>query len=403
MEHRPPRRTVTWFPSTSHSRQARGGGPAEVTRNCVDQGGEPLSNVLGYRAGMAWSDDPVSELYGLPLASFTGERNALAARLKKSGDAEAAAEVKALAKPSISAWAVNQLAREAGPALQSMLEAGDRARAAQSKALAGGSADDLRARLDDLRDALLELRARAAKILEDGGHAAGDDTLERVTTTLRTASQAPEAAELVLEGRLAEDLDPLGITVLNAGPRLVITAPRGRRAAAGQRAAESAGGAKEARAESVRERLKRIAEEAHAGKRAPAPATARRQAAAVAAPAAKASAKARSTAQARAHAQAKAREAREQARRERVEDARRRREEERAERERRRKAEEQAAKLRAALHQAEADDARAKRAVEAAEEALQSARQALSLAKDEREETLSAARQARAELERVDT
>jgi hypothetical protein len=54
-------------------------------------------------------DDDVDELFKVPLAEFTGNRNALAARLKKESRAEDAERVKALSKPSVSAWAVNQL------------------------------------------------------------------------------------------------------------------------------------------------------------------------------------------------------------------------------------------------------------------------------------------------------
>ena len=54
-------------------------------------------------------NDEVDELYQLPLAEFTGARNALAARLKQSGRANDASLVKALQKPPVSAWAVNQL------------------------------------------------------------------------------------------------------------------------------------------------------------------------------------------------------------------------------------------------------------------------------------------------------
>src|ERR1041384_90963 len=53
--------------------------------------------------------DEVDALFKLPLAEFTSARNDLAARLKREGRANDSNFVKALAKPSISAWAVNQL------------------------------------------------------------------------------------------------------------------------------------------------------------------------------------------------------------------------------------------------------------------------------------------------------
>ena len=54
----------------------------------------------------------IDRLYSLPLAEFTPERNELAKRLRKDGDTDAAAAVKALKKPSVAAWAVNQVQRD---------------------------------------------------------------------------------------------------------------------------------------------------------------------------------------------------------------------------------------------------------------------------------------------------
>ena len=54
-------------------------------------------------------DDEVDALFRLPLAEFTSARNALAAKLKKSGRGDEATRVKALAKPQISDVGVNQL------------------------------------------------------------------------------------------------------------------------------------------------------------------------------------------------------------------------------------------------------------------------------------------------------
>src|SRR5205085_6874781 len=79
----------------------------------------------------------VGELYGLPLEEFTAARNALAKDLAKAGDKAMAAEVKRLAKPSKTAWALNQLARRQAEDVERLLEAGERLRAAQQRALAG--------------------------------------------------------------------------------------------------------------------------------------------------------------------------------------------------------------------------------------------------------------------------
>ena len=79
----------------------------------------------------------VDELYGLPLDRFTPERNALARELRNGGERERGAEVAALRKPSVAAWAVNQLVRTQKSAIGELFEAGDGLRAAQDDVLAG--------------------------------------------------------------------------------------------------------------------------------------------------------------------------------------------------------------------------------------------------------------------------
>ena len=73
----------------------------------------------------------VDALFRLPVAEFTVARNALAAELKKSGRGEDAARVKALAKPSISAWAVNQLYWDHREEFDQLIALGERIHQAQ--------------------------------------------------------------------------------------------------------------------------------------------------------------------------------------------------------------------------------------------------------------------------------
>src|SRR5678816_1545408 len=54
-------------------------------------------------------ENAVDGLFQLPLSDFIAARKALAARLKQLGHPTEAERVKVLAKPSTSAWAVNQL------------------------------------------------------------------------------------------------------------------------------------------------------------------------------------------------------------------------------------------------------------------------------------------------------
>jgi hypothetical protein len=150
------------------------------------------------------------ELFGLPPEEFVAARDELARRLRREGDAEAAKQVKALRRPSLSAWAVNRLARERGRALGSLLAAGERLRAAHQAALAGEGAAELRSAAKAEREAVAGLVETALELLREAGHPTTDATRDRVAATLHAAAASPEAADLVRDGRLTTDLDPSG-------------------------------------------------------------------------------------------------------------------------------------------------------------------------------------------------
>src|ERR1043165_6415356 len=82
-------------------------------------------------------DDEIDGLFRLPLAEFTGARNALAVRLKKEGRPNDAERVKLLGKPSISAWTVNQLYWNHCKAFDQLMATGKRLRPAEKLRLAG--------------------------------------------------------------------------------------------------------------------------------------------------------------------------------------------------------------------------------------------------------------------------
>ena len=152
-------------------------------------------------------------LFTLPLADFTAARNALASRLKKAGNADSAAAVKALPKPSISAWAVNQLHWLHAPEFTSLLAAGDRFREAQQAQLAGRKAD-IRGTLEARHAALTAATALAARVLKSGGHAATPDLMRRVATTLETLATYGSLSAGPSAGRLLDDVEPAGFAAL---------------------------------------------------------------------------------------------------------------------------------------------------------------------------------------------
>jgi hypothetical protein len=186
--------------------------------------------------------DEVDRLYGLALAQFTKARDELARELRKAGQGEASAEVKALAKPSLSAWTVNQLARKEPLQVRALMTAGERLRKAQSELLGGGDPEELQAALQRQRQVVDALVESAKRILEKAGQPATEATLERVRGTLTAAAGDEEGARLVEQGRLAKDLEPVGfggVTAVPSGKRRRAQ-PKGRNDEGRKRRAEAA-------------------------------------------------------------------------------------------------------------------------------------------------------------------
>jgi hypothetical protein len=153
--------------------------------------------------------DAIDRLYELPLDEFTAARNALA---KETGDAS----VKQLKKPSVPAWAVNQLARRREVDLRRLLRAGEKLEEAQKEALRGGSQSAFERARSDERDAVRLLRTAAAEVLRDGGHPASDQSLERIAQTLRAGAATEEGRAALRTGRLTDDIEPQGFDAFAA-------------------------------------------------------------------------------------------------------------------------------------------------------------------------------------------
>jgi len=158
-------------------------------------------------------DADVDALFQLPLAEFTGARNELAARLKKAGRGNDANLVKILSKPSISAWAVNQLYWNYRDEFDRLQVAGQRLRQLQTSGLAG-KVTNVRASLEERRDALSHLADLATELLTDAGHSPTQDTIRRITSTLEAISSQAHLADGPTPGRLTQDVDLPGFESL---------------------------------------------------------------------------------------------------------------------------------------------------------------------------------------------
>lgn len=164
---------------------------------------KPLSVVPDLEAEL-------DDLYALLPADFTRARNDLVQRLKQAGQADAAAGVKQLRKPTVPLWAVNQLARRHPDEVRALLDAGDQLRAAQQAALRGESRE-LRTATAEERKLLNGLTQRGEDLLREAGHSADP---KRIAGTLRAAAVDPAGRELLEQGRLSEELEATGFGAL---------------------------------------------------------------------------------------------------------------------------------------------------------------------------------------------
>jgi hypothetical protein len=155
------------------------------------------------------------ELFRLPLSEFTAARNALVAKLKQDGDSEESDRIKALSKPPVSAWVVNQLYWKHQSAFDRLFAAGEQFREAQAAQLAGKSAD-LRGPLDARREALGELTKLAAEVLREAGHPPSPEIMRRIMTTLEALATYGNHSGAPPAGRLTSDIDPPGFEALAA-------------------------------------------------------------------------------------------------------------------------------------------------------------------------------------------
>jgi len=169
-------------------------------------------------------DDDLDALFRLPLAEFISERTKLTARLKKEGRATDANEVKAIPKPSISVWTVNQLYWRHRDQFDRLISAGQKFRRAHTSRTAKVS--ELNEALESRRDSLNRLSDLAAALLSEAGHNPSLETLRRISTTLEAMSAYAALPDGQAAGRLTRDLDPPGFESLAPFIRAVPTTRR---------------------------------------------------------------------------------------------------------------------------------------------------------------------------------
>lgn len=186
----------------------------------------------------------LDQLYQGPAEDFTSARNAIARQLRSDGEAEAAAWVKALRKPTRAAWIVNQLQSRKREELEDALERGAELRRLQEQLLAGEVDRDALRQAARAEQGAIESLMKTAEAIGNE-HGVGAAVIERVAETLQAASSDPEVAEAIGAGRLQREARATSLGLV--GP--ATPAPKRGKAAAAPKGAESSAAAKAEEAE----------------------------------------------------------------------------------------------------------------------------------------------------------
>jgi hypothetical protein len=149
------------------------------------------------------ADEKIDQLYQLPLGEFTAARNALA---KTLAGAEGA-RVKALTKPTVVPWTVNQLYWHARKTYDRLADAGRELREAQIAALRGRASDVGRA-TEAHRTALAIAVREALALAARQKVQPSSDQLARMLEALSLAPAGPTP------GQLTELIQPSGFEAL---------------------------------------------------------------------------------------------------------------------------------------------------------------------------------------------
>ncbi|HEX9969554.1 MAG TPA: hypothetical protein VGB03_05390, partial [Acidimicrobiales bacterium] len=160
-------------------------------------------------------DTEVDALYAADPEGFTVARDSLAKRLRAAGRNGEAAEVKALRRPTVAAWAVNHIARKRARDVTRLRELGSELRRAQGRALRRRTDDDTANVLRDLgarrRALVAELADAALAVLASRDGAAPDSHRADIVATFDAVVADDDSAEQVAAARLARPLEaPVG-------------------------------------------------------------------------------------------------------------------------------------------------------------------------------------------------
>lgn len=165
--------------------------------------------------------DPILEfrraLYGLPRERFVTERQALARRLREAGDGERAAAVRALRRPSVALWAVNQLATRERTLLARFLSDAEQVVRGLREVLGGGRTEPYKRATTRERDELVRLTDAALEVAQEAGHRR-TAALERKVTELLVGAARSDETRAALQAGAFDGTAPGAIELLLSMP-----------------------------------------------------------------------------------------------------------------------------------------------------------------------------------------
>jgi hypothetical protein len=164
---------------------------------------------------MAGLDSRIDDLYKGPLGEFVSARTALAKAL--TGDE--AKRVKALQKPTVVPWAVNQLYWHARPVYDRLASTGEKLRTAQINALKGRPTE-VRGATEAHRKAIAAAASEALRLASASGARPNANELTKTLEAVSLARDVPGQP-----GRLTTALQPAGFEALAGVPVTAIRAP----------------------------------------------------------------------------------------------------------------------------------------------------------------------------------
>lgn len=166
--------------------------------------------------------DIARELYDLPPARFTAERNARA-KAVKADDPALARRISELRRATAPAWIVGQLVRHRAERVGQVLELGAELREAQEDLDAATLAQLTR----DRRALTAALAREGAGLAEEHGVRATPAVLDEVAQTLQAAMADADAAAAVMSGRLIRALEVVGFDPVDLDEAVAGPAPGG--------------------------------------------------------------------------------------------------------------------------------------------------------------------------------